>query len=91
MFKFPQFIQEIPGIGKYKGYIGAAIILFAGLSGFFHALGDTAGLTHDMLTGDLGLVEWAQRSGEAISQAWLFGLGLFGVGARHAIAKGTGA
>lgn len=91
MFTLPQFLKDVPGIGKYKAYVGAAIVMLAGLSGLFHALGDVAGVLHDMLTNDVTLMAGAQQLGDALSQAWLFGLGLFGVGARHAIAKGTGA
>jgi hypothetical protein len=83
-------INDIPGIGKYKAYIGAAILMLGGLSGFFHALGDVTGVTELLLSGQLSIVDWFNQASAAASQAWLFGLGLVGVGVRHAQKKATG-
>lgn len=90
MFTIPVYLKDIPGIGKWKAYIGSAILLLGGASGLFHALGEVTGITQHLLTGDLTIVDWFQQVSAAASQAWVFGLGLVGIGVRHAQNKATG-
>ena len=74
---------NIPMLGKYKGYIASGVLMLAGLSGAFHALGDFCSLLLTMLEMKISVFDFFAQAPTVLQPATVFFMGYLGLGLRH--------
>lgn len=93
-----QLLANVPALGKYKAYIASAMLMLAGLSGAFHALGDFFTLLLSLLEMKINVFDFLTQAPTVLQPATMFFLGYLGIGLRHGqdkmaeqVKEGTGA